>query len=78
MSEKIERLKERYPKGTKVVLHEMEGEPQMPEGLEGKVILVDDAGQLHVKWSNGSGLALIPGVDSFEVIPEQTLGMKMQ
>ncbi len=46
----------------------MYGEPQMTESLEGTVDFVDDAGQIHVNWNNGSSLALIVGADSFEVI----------
>ena len=42
--EQIERLKERYPAGTVVRLGQMEGEHQMPSGMEGKVIDVDDIG----------------------------------
>lgn len=34
--EQIERLKERYPAGTVVRLGQMEGEHQMPSGMEGK------------------------------------------
>ena len=56
--EQIERLKERYPAGTVVRLGQMEGEHQMPSGMEGKVIDVDDIGQIHVEWENGSTLAL--------------------
>lgn len=62
---KAKRLREMYPKGTKVVLESMEGERQMPDGLKGEVYCVDDAGQIHVQWENGSTLALVPGVDSF-------------
>lgn len=43
-------------------------DPYTPEsyvGREGKVILIDDAGQFHGTWG---GLAVIPGVDGFEVI----------
>lgn len=43
--EQIERLKERYPAGTVVRLGQMEGEHQMPSGMEGKVTGVDDIGQ---------------------------------
>ena len=42
----------------------------MTPGLKGKVAMVDDAGQIHVNWENGSSLAVIPGVDKFHKITE--------
>ena len=45
----------------------MKGEPQMYDGLEGTVYNVDDIGQIHVRWDNGSSLALNYEEDSFEV-----------
>ena len=38
---------------------------EMPAGLTGIVDSVDDLGQIHCHWENGSSLALIPGVDHF-------------
>ena len=52
-------------------LHDLENsirqeqEADMPQGLEGTVQYVDDAGQLGISWDNGRSLSLIPGVDSF-------------
>lgn len=63
----IEQLKTKYKKGVRVKLISMEGEPQMPEGLNGVVTLVDDMGQIHVEWENGSNLALNIDCDSFIV-----------
>ena len=54
--------------GTKVELIEMQGEQQMPKGLRGVVTHIDDAAQIHVKWQNGSSLAIIPEVDKFVII----------
>ncbi len=68
MSEKAKQLRNIYKAGVRVRLTNMDGEPQMPQGLEGKVDFVDDAGQIHVKWENGSTLALIEGVDKFEIV----------
>lgn len=65
--ERIEDMRRRYPPGTEVTLNSMEGESHMPPGLKGKVDMVDDAGQIHVNWENGSSLALVPGVDSFHI-----------
>ena len=56
-----------YQPGTKVVLDEKMEDPyrEMPAGLTGIVDSVDDLGQIHCHWENGSSLALIPGVDHF-------------
>lgn len=71
MNEKqVERIRRLYPIGTQICLDEMEGERNMPSGLKGKVFHVDDAGQIHVNWENGSSLAILPEVDSFHKIGE--------
>ena len=54
--------------GTTLELVEMQGEKQMPKGLRGVVTHIDDAAQIHVRWQNGSSLAIIPEVDKFVVI----------
>ena len=64
----IENVKNRYPKGTRIELKEMRGEARMTPGLKGVVDLVDDIGQIHVNWENGSGLALNIEEDSFHII----------
>lgn len=55
-------------KGTTIRLIYMHNEPQMASGLIGTVEFIDDAKQIHVKWENGSSLALIPEVDKFEIL----------
>ncbi|MGE4274183.1 MAG: DUF4314 domain-containing protein [Desulfitobacterium sp.] len=67
---KVERLKEMYPKGTRVRLTAMSGELDMPSGLTGTVDFVDDIGQLQMTWDNGRTLALVPGEDSFSAISQ--------
>ena len=59
----VEMLRSVYPLGTRVCLHEMIGEPQMTYGLTGTVQCVDDRGSIHVKWDNGSTLALLQEED---------------
>ena len=54
--------------GTTLELVEMQGEKQMPKGLRGVVTHIDDAAQIHVKWQNGSSLAIIPEVDKFIIV----------
>ena len=63
--EVLKKLREDYPPGCKVELIEMFEEPRkdMVPGLTGEVLMVDDAGQIHVAWSNGSTLAAIHGID---------------
>lgn len=65
--ENVRRLREKFKKGTRIKLIEMFNEPQMSHGLIGTVSYVDDAGQVHVNWSNGSTLALNVDLDDFEI-----------
>jgi len=65
--QKVQLLRLAYPKGTRIKLYKMLGEPQMPYSLEGTVEHVDDAGQIHVGWDNGSSLALQEH-DSYSII----------
>ena len=70
----VERIRQQYPPGTEVELIAMPEDPfPVPPGTRGKVIMVDGAGQLVMKWNNGSCLSLIPGVDSFQKVSEQEL-----
>ena len=66
--ETLEEYRDTFKNGTRVRLIEMSGEPQMPGGLMGTVSHVDDAGQIHVDWENGSTLALIVHADRFEIV----------
>lgn len=63
--EQIKLLKETYHPGVTIRLISMYEEPQMPFGMMGKTTFVDDAGQIHVTWENGSTLALNCEVDKF-------------
>lgn len=65
---KVEFLRKMYPVGCKVVLHHMDDPQAPPSGTIGTVTWVDDIGQIHVNWENGSSLALIPSVDSFSKV----------
>ncbi|MBQ2657993.1 MAG: DUF3846 domain-containing protein [Erysipelotrichaceae bacterium] len=63
----IETIKNTFQPGMRILLHEMKGEPRMYDGLEGTIGSVDDIGQIHVRWDNGSSLALNYEEDSFEL-----------
>ena len=69
--EEIARLKEKYSKGTPIRLYNMAGETSVPPGSKGIVDHVDDIGQIHMKWENGSCLALNVEEDRFDIITKQ-------
>ena len=77
----IELTRQRYPPGTRLELVQMNDDPQpVPPGTQGTVVDVDGIGQLVMKWDNGRTLSLVPGVDQFRKLPEQTMtmgGMKL-
>ena len=52
--EVLKKLREDYPTGCRVELVQMFEEPRkdMVPGLTGEVMFVDDAGGIHVAWSN--------------------------
>ena len=67
----LEQLRKKYPVGTKLQLLSMRNEkyPVLP-GTVGEVTHIDDAGSIHMRWENGSSLALIPEIDSFQTVSE--------
>ena len=59
----LQALRERYPKGTRVELVQMDDAQAPPVGTKGTVRGVDDMGSIMVAWDNGSGLNVAYGVD---------------
>jgi len=67
--EKVKKIKEQYPKGTRIELISMNDlYSSIEPGTKGTVESVDDIGTLHMKWDNGRTLGIVPGEDSFKVI----------
>lgn len=64
----INSLKEKYVKGTRIELLKMYDIQEVPPKTKGIVDFVDDIGQIHIQWENGSTLALNVGVDEFKII----------
>lgn len=62
-----------YFSGDRVLCIHMDDPHPVPDGTRGTVNHIDDAGQIHVRWDTGSGLALVPGVDKFRHLTEQEL-----
>ena len=75
MQKQIDFVRAQYPPGTRVRLVAMtDPYAPVPAGTMGTVALVDDAGNIHMRWDNGQTLSLVPGEDRFRVV-EQTLTM---
>ena len=61
--ETLRALRERYPKGTRVELVQMDDSQAPPVGTKGTVRGVDDMGSIMVAWDNGCGLSVAYGED---------------
>ena len=64
----LEMLLAKYPKGMKIRLIHMNDPQPVPSGTIGEVALIDDVGNIHMIWQNGRSLAIIEGIDDFEII----------
>lgn len=67
-------LRKKYPVGTRLRLLKGIADPFSPK-MEGDVLtvsFVDDACQIHGTWDSGGSLALLAGLDAFEVAGRST------
>ena len=79
MTDRVKRLKETYPPGTRLeLLHMDDPYHPVPDGTKGTVKHVDDDGQLHMMWDNGRTLALIPGEDRFRKLTQAEIAQEQQ
>ena len=70
--ENVERLRQRYPEGTRICLDRMNDDPfPVESGTLGMVDHVDDIGTLHCIFDNGRTLGVIPDVDKFHKIDQE-------
>lgn len=61
--ETVERIRQKYPAGSRVELVKMDDPQAPPVGTRGTVEAVDDTGSLLMRWDNGSGLNVVYGED---------------
>lgn len=61
--EALQALRNRFPRGTRVELVQMDDPQAPPIGTKGTVLGVDDIGSIMVRWDNGSRLNMAYGED---------------
>lgn len=66
--ETVERVRAKYPAGTRVELVRMDDFQAPPPGTKGTVTGVDDTASLLMRWDNGSGLNVVYGEDIVRII----------
>ena len=68
-----ESLNQMYPPGTRIQLNALcNDERDMPPGLRGTVVGMDDQPALLMRWDNGRGLSIFPDEDDFrKLTPEE-------
>lgn len=64
----VEKIRKRYPKGSRVALVFMDDAQAPPVGTLGTILGVDDIGSLIVEWDNGSRLNVIYGEDKVRIV----------
>jgi len=77
----VERVRQQYPVGTRIRLDSLcNDEKDMPTGLCGTVVGVDDHPALLMQWGNGRTLSLLYGKNSFcilEQTPEEVINIEL-
>ncbi len=65
----VEAYQQLYPDGTRIELANM-AEPfyPVPNGMRGRVLSVDETGNIHVVWDNGRCFPVIPNMDAFRAL----------
>ena len=67
----VKLLRQKYKPGTKVQLIKMyDYISPVSSGTIGSVDFIDDIGNIHMKWENGSRLSLIAGLDEFKILED--------
>ena len=70
--EEVEALRRRFPVGARIVLDEMDDPyTKIPEGSQGTVTGVDDAGNILCHWDMGSSLSIAYGADRAHMVANE-------
>lgn len=57
--------------GKRILLIEMNDPRPIESGTKGTIAFTDDMGHIHVKWDNGRSLAVLPGIDKYEILENE-------
>ena len=68
--EALQTIRERFPRGTRVELVQMDDPQAPPVGTKGTVRGVDDIGSIMVAWDTGGSLSVAYGEDICRKIEE--------
>ncbi|GHV27120.1 hypothetical protein FACS18948_3970 [Clostridia bacterium] len=72
--ETVDRVRTKYPEGTRVELISMiDPYTDLKSGDKGTVDFVDDIGSVFCNWDQGSTLAVVYGVDEIRKIDEEAI-----
>ena len=70
--QEIEMIKKKYKKGTRLKINKIyDYTIEIEEGIKGTVDIVDDIGTIHIILDNEKTVALIVGLDEFEVLEKE-------
>ncbi len=74
----VNQIKQDYPKGTRILLIQMNDEPR-PIGPNtcGTVYHVDDLGTIHCHFDNGRSLGVLMGKDEFRKLTREEIEKEM-
>lgn len=76
---RVEAAKASFPKGTRIELISLcNDERDMPKGLRGTVVGVDDQPALLMRWDNSRTLSLLVGEDHFRKLTQEEIEAENQ
>ena len=74
---KVDAAKAAYPAGIRIELNYLcNDERDMPKGLRGTVVGVDDQPALLMHWDNGRSLSIFPNEDSFRKLTKEEISQE--
>ena len=71
-------FRDQYPVGSQIRLRELENpKGGFSKGQMGTLIEIDEDAKFHIQWKDGQTSCLIPGHDSFSVLPPEPVTLKL-